>query len=137
MDFAFTIPGKAAPKGSRVAGVTKTGVRFNRESNPHVQIWMRHAKATLTTAACEAQHIAWDKDTPLAVTVTFYVERPKKPTYEYPSRGDVDKLCRSLLDACTGIVWADDSQVVHLEAVKAYADTASTDVVVTPLELAA
>ena len=35
-------------------------------------------------------------------------------------RPDLDKLCRACLDSLTGIVWRDDTQVVHLEASKDY-----------------
>jgi Holliday junction resolvase RusA-like endonuclease len=49
----------------------------------------------------------------------------------------VDKLTRSLLDACTGIVWEDDSQVVELQVLKAYSDEAYTTGTVVPLSLAA
>lgn len=130
--FSATIPGKAAPKGSRVAGITKTGVRFNREANPAVAVWMKHAKATLTRLAADRQHEPWDKTQPLVVEVTFYVERPKKPTYSYPPRGDVDKLARAVLDACTGIVWDDDSQVTDLSATKDYGPEAYTVITVSP-----
>lgn len=122
--FTFDIPGKAAPKGSRVAGVTKTGVRFNRESNPHVPIWMKHAKAVLSEQAVD--HTLFPKDTPLRLEVTFYVQRPKKPTYSYPPQGDLDKYVRAVSDALTGICWTDDSQVVSISARKAYDETART-----------
>lgn len=36
--------------------------------------------------------------------------------------GDIDKLSRSILDALTGIVYEDDSQVVILNARKEYLD---------------
>jgi Holliday junction resolvase RusA-like endonuclease len=35
---------------------------------------------------------------------------------------DLDKLCRSVLDALTGIVFRDDKQVVSLTAAKLYSD---------------
>lgn len=37
---------------------------------------------------------------------------------------DIDKLCRAVLDALTGTLYADDSQVVQLAAVKRYGDRA-------------
>jgi Holliday junction resolvase RusA-like endonuclease len=45
---------------------------------------------------------------------------PREPTSH--ATGDVDKLVRCLLDALTGIAWADDSQVVEVRASKAYHD---------------
>lgn len=59
---------------------------------------------------------------PLRVEVLCYFPRPKQPKHPYPSRNDVDKLGRSVLDALTGIVWVDDQQVVALRVSKRYAE---------------
>jgi len=45
---------------------------------------------------------------------------------------DIDKLCRAVLDALTGIAYADDSQVVALDASKVYGPTASTEIFIKP-----
>ena len=47
-----------------------------------------------------------------------------------PSFGkpDLDKLARGLCDGLTGIVYADDSQIVRLNLRKEYGPTASTTV---------
>jgi Holliday junction resolvase RusA-like endonuclease len=37
-------------------------------------------------------------------------------------RGDVDKLCRALFDAMTGVVYVDDRQVVEVEARRAWGE---------------
>jgi Holliday junction resolvase RusA-like endonuclease len=37
------------------------------------------------------------------------------------SKPDIDNVAKGVLDACNGIVWADDKQVVQLEAIKRYA----------------
>lgn len=44
---------------------------------------------------------------------------------------DVDKLTRAVLDALTGVVWADDAQVVVLNADKVYSPSPLTYVTVT------
>lgn len=49
--------------------------------------------------------------------------RPKRPTHPFPSRNDVDKLARSIMDAMTGIAYVDDQQVVDLRVTKAWADS--------------
>jgi Holliday junction resolvase RusA-like endonuclease len=56
------------------------------------------------------------------VEVHCFFQRPKKPTHPFPSRSDVDKLARSVLDALTGIAWLDDQQVVDLRVTKSYAE---------------
>lgn len=133
MIFRFDIPGKAAPKGSRVSGVTKTGVRYNREANPRVQLWMSHAKDVLREQAAEQRHVTFTKDMPLTLRVAFVVERPKKATYEYPPQGDTDKFVRAVGDAlqAAGVV-EDDAQIVRIEAEKLYGSVSCTRGYLTP-----
>ena len=61
---------------------------------------------------------------PLAVTLLFRLPAPQRLPRRrraWPDRRpDLDKLCRACLDSLTGIVWRDDTQVVHLEASKDY-----------------
>ena len=47
-------------------------------------------------------------------------ERAKQRRVWPECRPDLNKLSRACLDALTGIVWRDDSQVVRLEAEKEY-----------------
>lgn len=124
--FEAVIPGRAVPKGSRVSGVTRTGVRYNREANPAVGPFMKLARGALHARALEVGHEPWEKSHALSVMLVFRVERPKSPSYSYPPRGDIDKLARAVLDACTGIVWDDDSQVVRLDASKVFAGESRT-----------
>ena len=72
---------------------------------------------------------------PLVVILDFYLGRPKhhfgsgknegrlKPSAPlYPSKTpDIDKLVRAVLDALTGVIFQDDSQVVRLRAAKYFA----------------
>jgi Holliday junction resolvase RusA-like endonuclease len=77
-------------------------------------------------------------DGPLALAVTFHVPRPKghygkrglRPTAQvYPTtRPDVTKLLRAVEDACTGVVWRDDAQVVRQVAAKVYGEPARAEV---------
>ena len=53
----------------------------------------------------------------------FYFARPKslnKSILQKTTRPDVDKLIRAVLDALTGIVYADDSQVTAVSAAKLF-----------------
>jgi crossover junction endodeoxyribonuclease RusA len=63
--------------------------------------------------------------TAIRLTATFYLPRPKSLSrrVRHPhKRPDLDKLLRALLDALTGIAWADDGQVVRFGDVeKVYA----------------
>ena len=66
---------------------------------------------------------------PVMVDVLFLMPRPKRlvwktrdmPRVPCDRKPDIDNLVKSLLDALTGIVWFDDSQVTGLVAAKCYA----------------
>jgi len=45
-------------------------------------------------------------------------------------RPDLDKLCRAVLDALTGVVWVDDALIAQLAAVKCYDDAPGVLIVV-------
>ena len=47
---------------------------------------------------------------------------PKKSTPAAIKRPDLDKLVRAVMDAITGVVVVDDSQIVHLVATKRIAE---------------
>lgn len=70
---------------------------------------------------------------PLSVAITFTVPKPASVplTRLWPitrSAGDVDKLVRLVLDGLTDSgIWADDSQVVELSAIKAYPHSPAPD----------
>jgi len=49
------------------------------------------------------------------------------------TKPDIDKTSRAILDACTGVVWKDDSQVVELRARKTYGLVDLVQVCVTEL----
>ena len=80
---------------------------------------MKDQKAELLTCAC-------------SVSVVFRFKRPKAhfttngqlkaaaPKHCVVKRNDIDKCCRSTLDALTDSVFADDSLVVSLNAEKRY-----------------
>ena len=119
---SYTVPGPPRPKGSRVAGVTKTGVRYNRESNPRASEWLKFAKKEL-----RALHPQGPLVPPYQVVLTFYFPEPKSnPTW--PRSGDCDKYARLVLDACGPIkgkwdgIIEDDRHVIELSAVKRYGE---------------
>ena len=60
------------------------------------------------------------------LNVTFWFKEPKNKKTDYPSlqhkAGDIDKLLRTLLDALTGIVYDDDTQVTTVTMHKAFCE---------------
>lgn len=69
---------------------------------------------------------------PVAVTLTFTLERPASVSAAvrpWPQvKPDVDKLQRAVLDALTGVVYRDDSQVVALASCKRYGSPAGVTI---------
>lgn len=119
--------GTAAPQGSkRLLG--KVMVESSRRVHP----W----RSDVRTAAIQNKPHGWDLTAPMQVELTFWFPRPANhygsragvsylkanaPAEPVSSRvGDLDKLCRAILDALTGVAYLDDRQVVELQATKAY-----------------
>ena len=58
---------------------------------------------------------------PVLVRLHFALSRPRRPKADLPlTKPDLDKLARAVLDAFTGILYADDAQVTSLIARKRY-----------------
>lgn len=48
----------------------------------------------------------------------------------HAKKPDLDNLIKAVLDACNGIVWKDDSQIVNLHVWKRYADEPGVEIIV-------
>jgi Holliday junction resolvase RusA-like endonuclease len=134
--ITIEVRGLPAPQGSK----RHVGRGIMVESSKAVGPW-REAVRAETQRALESILFA-GRDLPptggpMAMTVTFYLPRPKShyrtgrnahllresaPTFP-AGRPDLDKLVRALLDGLTaGGVWQDDSQVVQLAVGKDYGE---------------
>lgn len=116
---AFTVRGVAAPQGSK----RLLGHGALVESSARVQPWRSDVRAAAEDAMRATG--ATRADGPVAVHIFFAFTRPKshpKTRVTWPTGrnlGDIDKLCRAILDAITSAgVIADDSQVIRLVADK-------------------
>lgn len=140
LTICFTVLGEPMSKGSKVPGIghTRDGkpYAYLREENADAK--KLHAKgigAAALAARTEAQ-VGLLRDVALAVTLRFYTA---SPAYRYGSgrnshllkdnaparphkKPDVDKWARHTLDAMTGVIYADDGQVVDLLCAKRYAE---------------
>jgi Holliday junction resolvase RusA-like endonuclease len=125
----FTVWGVAQPKGS-----TKPWARAWRDketgkmrvaavvtsSNAKLKPWENDIRAAIQNAAPE---VFFDADTAVSLRIIFWMPRPKsllKRIFHHLKAPDLSKLCRGAEDALTGKLWADDSQVVHINAWKLY-----------------
>jgi Holliday junction resolvase RusA-like endonuclease len=155
--LAFTVYGKPQPAGSKRAfAVRKGGVATGQiavtDANPKAKSWQREVSDVARWKMQERPDwTPFDYDLwfgPLVVAMTFYVARPKShygtgknadtlkpsaPTYP-TGKPDALKLARGTEDACTGIVWRDDAQVVELTVRKLYGLPERCEIEVRPLD---
>lgn len=128
--ISFFVPGIPVPKGSARAFVNRyTGRAAVVQTNADKQKpW-----ASLITMMAQDKKLR-----PVAgkirLRLSFYMPRPKshfksngiiKTSFkllEHVKKPDLDKLIRCVLDALTGVVYADDSQVVLILGWKGYAN---------------
>lgn len=113
-EYAF-IPGHPVPQGSMRA-FAKGGRAWVTYTNPtRMKAW-RNQIAEAFPAEPNLE--------PYIVVLHFVIRRPKsmpkKESNIHTKRPDLDKLTRAVLDALTGRVWKDDSQVVSLTVSKRY-----------------
>lgn len=129
MSIRFFVPGIPAPKGSTRAFFVKAlGRAVITNANAKTKPWEQAVRAE----ALNAVDPHYPTTQPIAVHATFYFSRPKghyrtngevKPGApgRHVTKPDLDKLERALLDAMTGIVFVDDSQVCELSSDKRFA----------------
>jgi crossover junction endodeoxyribonuclease RusA len=112
------IPGTPVPQGS-MRGYARGGGVVITSANKKTMPWRADIAAVVRSyVGSEIMH----PDGPVSVTITFVMPRrasePKRTTPAHVRKPDIDKLIRAALDAITGIVFTDDSQVVHVTAHK-------------------
>lgn len=122
LPVSFFVDGTPATKGSWRPVHTRSGKirmlpQIGREKS-WAEAVARQARAGMGSVNAHAT------SDPVVVKIGAWFERPKKSKYEFPPLGDADKLARSILDALTGIVYADDKAVVRLEIQKAWGERA-------------
>jgi len=119
MTLAVCVPGIPVPQGSlRNAGPRRTFHANDAALKPWRATVIAHLQEQMTGAG------EWPLDGPVSVTAVFVLPRPKSAPRSrlWPDRKpDLDKLIRAACDSLqqAGAI-AQDAQVVHLEAMKAY-----------------
>ena len=115
MVYVF-IPGRPAPQGSK----RHLGNGIMVESSKAVKPWRVDVAWTVR------EYFPTPLNGAVRLELGFVMPRPKsapkKSTPPAIKRPDVDKLARAVLDAITGVVVVDDSQIVHLVATKRIAE---------------
>ena len=113
MRFDCTIAGAPIPWKRARLGEKGNRKRFTPKA-------MKQHKLIVHTAVCAALHELnhnahpkkWPMNAQYAVALDFYRRRKVDAT------PDLDNLIKSVLDACNGVLWNDDSQVVRFERIQ-------------------
>ena len=125
----FSVYGEVVPKGRP---------RFTRQGRTYTPKKTHDYESEVAMMAKSAMGSSDPLETPVAVYV--YVNYPVPKSYsakrreacltglERPKRHDIDNVVKSILDACNGIVYVDDVQVVSLHATKRFDTIASVHV---------
>jgi len=133
MDYIeFFVPGIPVPKGSARAFVNRYTGRASV-----VQTNAERLKPWASLISLKAQEAAAHPvDGGCCLHLDFVMPRPKSHlntkgevrhrciALDHLKKPDLDKLIRCVLDALTGVVYMDDSQVVLIDAEKSYATDA-------------
>lgn len=141
---AFTVNGVPAPAGSKKGFYNKKAGRVvitddSKASSP----W----KAMVADAAAKRMNGGDLLSGAIELHVLFYMPRPKghfgsgrnanvlrAAAPAFPTvKPDATKLLRALEDACTGLIWRDDAQVVVQHVEKRYGEPARAVVAVAQL----
>lgn len=111
------VPGTPIPQGSAKGFVVGKHVNITHD-NDAVMPWRSDVAARIRATIGPTIAIPAG---PVRVGLTFVMPRranePKGPK-PHTTRPDLDKLCRAVLDAMTGLVFTDDAQVTELDAAK-------------------
>jgi crossover junction endodeoxyribonuclease RusA len=128
---SFLVRGVPAPQGSKRAIVNRfTNKPALVESSKRVKPW----RADVRAAAAECMGSVPPLVGPVSMTIAFIMPRPKghygsgrnsavlkESAPRWPvGKPDLDKLLRAALDGMTGIVYADDAQIVQMQVGKRY-----------------
>lgn len=130
--ISFKVYVNPVPQGSMKAFVIGGRARVT-SANKNLKPYRQEVAGAATTEA-EHQGFFAPKHVPVIVTYRFYIERPpsipKKRT-RLVVKPDLDKLIRSTTDALTGILYADDAQIIGYDrTAKHYGSPARVEITV-------
>lgn len=137
MRLEFTVPGKPVPQGGMTAFAKGNRAFVTHKKPKELGDYRARVALAATQAGAELTRA------PVIVNASFLLPRPKghygtgrnasqlrASAPHWPmTKPDIDKLERALLDAITGVVIADDSQVIRSYCDKQYALEAPRTVV--------
>jgi Holliday junction resolvase RusA-like endonuclease len=136
--ITFTVLGRPEPQGSTKAFMIKGRPRIT-SANAKMKPYRQQVGWSALQARADAGYsdLFAGRHVPVSVAITFWYAKPPsvpKKREQMCVKPDLDKICRSTFDALTGIIFADDSQVVQLIAGKLYGLPERAEITVTRLQ---
>lgn len=132
MLISFTVYAKPEPQGSSRAFIPKGWKRpIVTSDNKGLKSYRQQVSIVALEAMREARALEQiPSKAPMSLTLRFYFKRPKsKSKKATPTvRPDIDKVCRAVGDALSGICYQDDSQITSLHAEKYYGEPERTEI---------
>ena len=126
----FTVRGIPRTKGSTKSFyIKKLNRTVTTADNPKLKNWADNINYL---AQVHAPEVPWDG--PVLLFLFFKMQKPKsapKTRRIYAvKKPDLDKLIRAVKDSLTGVIYNDDSQVIHVYPWKDYSPTPGIDLTV-------
>ena len=134
--YEFVVLGKPAPQGSMKAFMLKGKPRLTCDNKNTVPF--RQAVGWEALRQRPTNDLYAPAGVPVAIRIGFFIAKPTSTAKRVTrpcKKPDLDKLCRAVFDALTGVVWHDDSQVVSLNAAKHFAQTGCPERTVISIEV--
>lgn len=141
--ISFTVLGRPQPQGSMKGFVLpgKGGAKpraILTSDNTKMKPYRQQVGWAALDARAKAGHAGLfaEKQVAVGVEFKFYFEKPpsiSKKRVHISVKPDIDKICRSTIDAMTGVMFADDAQIIQLIASKNYGLPERAEITVTNL----
>ena len=117
---AFLVPGQPVPQGAMRPVVSGGRLRAVHKDEKRLRPW-RDTVAWEAVHARGARSVPFPKPWAVSLYAVFRMRRPQRPKAPWPIVApDLQHLVRAIEDAMSGILYDDDSQIVHLDARKEY-----------------
>lgn len=136
--ISFTVLGRAEPQGSTKAFMVRGRPRIT-SANAKMKPYRQQVGLSALIARSEAGYkdVFAGRHVPVGVSLTFWYAKPPsvpKKRLQMVVKPDIDKIVRSTFDSLTGIMFADDGQVVQVTAGKLYGLPERVEITVEILE---
>ena len=139
MEVRFVIPGPPQGKArARTVHNRRTG--YTQSFTPAQTVLYENL---IKTMYWENSRQIWNNEEALKVSISAVYEPPKSTSKRnrermlngqiWPTKKpDADNIAKVVLDALNGVAYKDDTQVVHLDVIKMYGESAYVEVTIRP-----